>query len=51
MYVEGVAVTEDRGQGRLRERVLTDEKGTIVLSVQVGGGQGGGRVGEYECVG
>jgi hypothetical protein len=26
-----------KGQDRLRERVLTDEKGAIVLSVQVGG--------------
>jgi len=35
-YVEGVAEAEGREQGRLSERVLTDEKGTIILSVQMG---------------
>jgi hypothetical protein len=36
MCVEGVAEAEGREQGRLRERVLPDDIGTIVLPVQVG---------------
>lgn len=35
VYVDGVAGKE-REQGNLRECVLPDEKGTIVLSVRVG---------------